>query len=174
MANFDELSGSKERRRFLLAANLLLFCLGVTMLILAIILIASYLLNELTFVSSLFLGAPVLLLVAGLLTVGVATYGLILWRAKREMTSGFNVLAVGLFVTCILCLVSCILAFLLREVIAHNFSKTSVQPELRRFGVDADVTARWNRLQRTYECCGGGENGYGDWQGPDGIVTAGN
>ena len=170
----DRLSGSTDRRRFLLVANLILLVLGLTCVIIAIVLLASFLLHHLDFASSLFLATPIALILAGLFTVGVAAYGLHLWRSKREMTAGFNLLGLALAAACFTCLVACILAFLLRQSVALTFSSTSVQGQIQRFEDDEVIARRWNALQRGYGCCGGGPDGYKDWAPSDGILRRGN
>lgn len=172
-SEMGKLSGSTDRRRLLLLGNVLLFILGFTLVLLTIILFASYLVHHLDFASSLFVAAPVLLILAGIFTLAVAAYGLFLWKAEREMTAGFNVLGVSLGVACFLCLVSCILAFLLRQSIAHTFRSTRVQGQLRQFYENEAIANRWNALQRGYGCCGEGPQGYRDWTPADGILRKG-
>ena len=89
------------------------------------------------------------------------------------MTAGLNLLGVALGVACFTCLVACILAFLLRETVAHTFGSTSVQAQLELFEADEAVAGRWNALQRSYGCCGGGRRGYKEWAPKEGALKAG-
>ncbi len=168
------ISGATERQLLLLCANAVLLLVGLTLVITSSVLLGSFLLPHLDFVSSLFSAAPALLLCAGLLTVCAAAGGLFLWRQRqREGSARFRALAVLLVLGCCLCLASSCAAFLLRETIAHTFGSTRVQSQFRRFDEDAAVRARWNALQASYGCCGGSESAYFDYADKTGNIKQG-
>ncbi|TRY79713.1 hypothetical protein TCAL_01988 [Tigriopus californicus] len=165
-------SGSKARLSILLVANLLLLGLGIALIALGSILIGSYLLNHLSFASGLFHATPILIIIAGIATVIVSMYGLVLWKRQQEISSGLRFFSILLFLAFLLCVIACILSFLLREVAAVHFPSTNVLAQIRRFFNDEDIQTRWNALQRGYECCGGHQQGYRDWTPNSGILRA--
>lgn len=168
------ISGATERQLVLLCANVVLLLIGATVVIVSAVLLGSFLLPSLDFVSALFPAAPALLLCAGLLTCCAAAVGLSLWRQRRrERSAGFRLLAALLVLSCAACLASSCAAFLLRETIAHTFSSTRVQAQFRRFYSDASVSSRWDPLQSAYGCCGGGETGYFDYADETGDIKKG-
>ena len=84
------------------------------------------------------------------------------------MSGKLRLLASLLFLAVLLSLTASIVAFLLREVVAMHLPTTDVTAQLTRYQSDATIRQRWDTLQRSYECCGGHEQGYRDWlaQGP--------
>ena len=58
-------------------------------------------------------------------------------------------------------------SFVLREAIAHRFSKTDVAAQLNGYSTDPYVRSRWDTIQREFRCCGGYNvgTGYTDWEG---------
>ena len=60
-----------------------------------------------------------------------------------------------------------------RETIAHTFANTPVQNQLIRYEKDSTIRDRWDTLQKSYECCGGGSQGYRDWANRDGRLVQG-
>ena len=166
-------SGSSGRRLILLIANLVLIALGVTLVVLGAVLLASYEFHHLTFASSLFLLTPILSIVSGVASLVAALYGLLLWKQKQEASSKLRLFSLVVLVAFTLSLVTTVMAFLLREVIAYHFASTDVTAQLRRFKSDPAMAARWTALQRAYACCGGSEEaGYRDWSGSTGRVEA--
>lgn len=154
----------------LLVANLLLLGLGIALITLGSILLGSFLLNHLSFASGLFHATPILIIIAGIATLIVSLYGLVLWKRQQEISSGLRFFSILLFLAFLLCVIACILSFLLREVAAVHFPNTNVLAQIRRFFVNEDIQTRWNALQRGYECCGGHEQGYRDWTPNSGIL----
>ena len=114
MGEYERLSGSTERRMVLLASNIILMILGLCLACIAVFFFASLHFNHLDYASVLFSATPAVILVAGLLIIGVASYGLFLWHRKREISQGFRYFALVLVVSALTCIIASILAFLLR------------------------------------------------------------
>ncbi len=170
------MSGAGERRLLLLCANALLLLLGLALILTTAVLLGAFLLAQLSFVSALFSAAPILLLCAGAATCLTACAGLALWRKGRasgERSAAFRLLAVALIASCLLCLASSVVAFLLRETIAHTFGSTRVSAQLSRYDSDDSVKSRWDSLQRAYQCCGGGDAAYFDYADVRGDIAKG-
>ena len=66
-----------------------------------------------------------------------------------------------LFVAMCIAVSACVTSFVLREAIAHRFSKTNVRAELVSYAIDPIVRGRWDTLQHEYSCCGGYNAGTG-------------
>ena len=66
-----------------------------------------------------------------------------------------------------LCINSC------RETIAHTFVTTSVQDQIERYNEDDGVKHRWDVLQSSYQCCGGGPRGHRDYTNREGRLIEG-
>ena len=72
-----------------------------------------------------------------------------------------------ILVALLISLSASISSFVLREAIAHRFSKTDVTAQLKGYATDAFLRSRWDSIQREFRCCGGYNvgSGYTDWEG---------
>ena len=72
-----------------------------------------------------------------------------------------------ILVALLISLSASISSFVLREAIAHRFSKTDVTSQLKGYATDPFLRSRWDSIQREFRCCGGYNvgSGYQDWEG---------
>eukprot|EP00095_Tigriopus_kingsejongensis_P002788 maker-scaffold728_size105512-snap-gene-0.18 protein:Tk02788 transcript:maker-scaffold728_size105512-snap-gene-0.18-mRNA-1 annotation:"cd63 antigen" len=172
MPRIPKVSSSSGRLLILLIASLLLMALGIALIVLGSILLGSFKLHHLSFASGLFRATPILIILSGVGTTVVAVWGVILWHRQEEVSFGLRLFSFLLLLSCLLCVIACILSFLLREVAAVHFPNTNVLSQLRRFEANEVIRHRWNSLQRAYQCCGGHEQGYRDWTPNSGLLKS--
>lgn len=115
----------------------------------------------------LFVVVPALLITSGTLTIIVAIFGLGLFKRKYEASGVFLAYASIIGVAFLISLSASVTSFVLREAIAHRFSKTDVAAQLNGYSTDPYVRSRWDTIQREFRCCGGYNvgTGYTDWEG---------
>eukprot|EP00093_Oithona_nana_P013686 13686.XXX_707878_705850_1 [CDS] Oithona nana genome sequencing. len=161
------ISGSSGRSLLLLITNILLMFLGAITVASGSMAIGIFLLHLFTFASQLFLVVPVLLIMSGTLTIIVAIFGLSLFKRKNEKSGVFLAYASIILVALLISLSASISSFVLREAIAHRFSKTDVTSQLKGYATDPFLRSRWDSIQREFRCCGGYNvgSGYQDWEG---------
>ena len=72
-----------------------------------------------------------------------------------------------ILVALLISLTASVTSFVLRESIAHRFSKTDVKAQLKGYATDPFLRSRWDTIQREFRCCGGYNvgTGYSDWTG---------
>jgi len=162
-----KLSGSSGRSLLLLITNITLMVLGAITVASGSILIAIFLLHLFTFASQLFLVVPVFLITSGTLTIIVAIFGLSLFKRKNEQSGVFLAYASIILVALLISLTASVTSFVLRETIAHRFSKTDVTAQLNGYATDPFLRSRWDTIQKEFRCCGGYNvgTGYTDWEG---------
>ena len=72
-----------------------------------------------------------------------------------------------ILVALLISLTASVTSFVLRETIAHRFSKTDVKAQLNGYATDPFLRSRWDTIQKEFRCCGGYNvgTGYQDWEG---------
>ena len=72
-----------------------------------------------------------------------------------------------ILVALLISLTASVTSFVLRETIAHRFSKTDVTAQLNGYATDPFLRSRWDTIQKEFRCCGGYNvgTGYTDWEG---------
>ena len=72
-----------------------------------------------------------------------------------------------ILVALLISLTASVTSFVLRETIAHRFSKTDMTAQLNGYATDPFLRSRWDTIQKEFRCCGGYNvgTGYTDWEG---------
>ena len=116
------------------------------------------------FRSSYFVVAPYLMIVLGVYTFLVCIYGFFISGSENRLL--IAIYAAFLSIAFIAQLVSIFTALELRTVVAHDVGAIALNEDLKLYGVDSGVTAKWDDLQEDLSCCGGMNygTGYSDWR----------
>jgi len=137
---------------------MVMLCSSTALLYLGSILINFYLLPFFVIFSSNFANVPYLIISIGVLLFVFSIFGFVAAASKSRailaVYAGLMVLTFILQIASIFCTVHFRIELELEEIVTHSYKQLDDDMEL--YWRDEDVKARWDTLQRDFQCCGGG------------------
>jgi len=151
--------------------NLLLLCASTAMLYLGSVLVNFYLLPSLWLFSENFATVPHLIIAIGVMLFFFSIFGFVAAASKNRILLAVYAGLMG--VVFLLQLASIFTSIDFRNELdverVLSFQHTEVDDDMAAYWTDPEVKARWDTLQRDFQCCGAGGGqgwhiGYKSWE----------
>eukprot|EP00088_Acartia_fossae_P013984 TRINITY_DN17427_c0_g1_i1.p1 TRINITY_DN17427_c0_g1~~TRINITY_DN17427_c0_g1_i1.p1 ORF type:complete len:325 (+),score=75.36 TRINITY_DN17427_c0_g1_i1:285-1259(+) len=136
--------------------------LSTVNLVISAIFLGSFKLHLLTMASNIFMGAPILMVIASSLAIVFCIFCTsVMFKTEPKIYKMFGMVTIIIF---IIQFIAVVLAFLLRAGIENDLNKVNVPAQLEEAKNSSSVMDTWDTLQTGYKCCGGrGNSGYKEW-----------
>jgi len=152
-------------QKYLNLSNVFLLITSTILIFTAVVLMKFYHVDKLDFWSIYFWLVPIYMICLGVFTFLVCIFGFVISQSEnRALIAGFAVLLAIAFLAQ---LGSIFTALELRTVVGQsNVGASAVNDDLKWYGKDPAITAKWDELQRDLHCCGGNHFliGYNDYR----------
>jgi len=151
--------------------NLLLLCASTAMLYLGSVLVNFYLLPSLWLFSENFATVPHLIIAIGVMLFFFSIFGFVAAASKNRILLAVYAGLMG--VVFLLQLASIFTSIDFRNELdverVLSFQHSEVDDDMAAYWTDPEVKARWDTLQRDFQCCGAGggqgwHTGYKSWE----------
>jgi len=151
--------------------NLLLLFASTAMIYLGSILINFYLLPSMELISSNFSNVPYLIVSIGVMLLFFSFFGFVAAGSKNRIILAVYAALMGVTFIVQLASIFCTVDFRneleLEEILTHHYSE--MDDEMSTYWTDDYVKAKWDTLQRDFQCCGAGgsqgfNTGFKDWE----------